>query len=218
MKNWITLFSLALVMTGCTSVQYNGGETIVSDVDYPAVGKKVTVYVGDHMVEKGTITEEDALVVHQHIDGALYDIPSGKYKQVGYDSKQYFYSGLGVIRGGLSDPVEALAVAKKTNADICVVTVFGNQSCYKGHYDRERQFSERGNSFQQTLIYNGRVGDKINIGYREYSNNRARPAFSNEVEYDLSASKTIAYKGAVIEVIDANNSSITYKLIRNFPN
>lgn len=72
------------------------------------------------------------------------------------------------------------------------------------------------NSFQQTLLYNGRVGDKINIGYRESSGNMARPAFNNEVEYDLSESKTIGYKGARIEVIEATNQSIKYRVLSNF--
>ena len=27
------------------------------------------------------------------------------------------------------------------------------------------------------------IGDKINVGYREFSNNTARPAFNNDVEY-----------------------------------
>ena len=71
-------------------------------------------------------------------------------------------------------------------------------------------------SFQQTLIYSGRVGNKINIGYREFSNNAARLAYNNDVEYDLSLSKKIGYKGSLIEVIQADNTSITYKLIRNF--
>ncbi|MCI2286140.1 IS982 family transposase [Colwellia sp. MSW7] len=58
---------------------------------------------------------------------------------------------------------------------------------------------------------------KINVGYREFSNNSARPAFNNDVEYDLSSSNLIGYKGASIEVIKADNSSITYKVIKNFP-
>ena len=44
----------------------------------------------------------------------------------------------------------------------------------------------------------------------------ARAAFSNEVEYDLSESKTIRYKGAVLDIMEANNQSITFKLTRNF--
>lgn len=216
MRNVIILLAF-FVVTGCTTVSYNGADTFVKEVDYPEVGKAITVYVGDHMVQKGTIAEENVLVVHNMIDGALYDIPPNKYPQVGFDQKQDFYSAVGVVRGGLSDPVQALALKKQEGAELCVVTVFGSSACYQGKYERKKQLSERGNSFQQTLIYSGRVGDKINIGYREFSNNTARPAFNNDVEYDLSSSNTIGYKGAVIEVIKADNSSITYKLIRNFP-
>ena len=216
MKNIFILLALILV-TGCTTVRYNGTDTFVKEVNYPEVDKVITVYVGDHMVQKGTITEESVLLVHNTIDGALYDIPAKKYPQVGSDQKQDFYSAVGVVRGGLADPIQALALKKEDGAELCVITVFGGSACYEGEYERKQQLSERGNSFQQTLIYSGRVGDKINVGYREFSNNTARPAFNNDVEYDLSSSNTIGYKGALIEVIKADNSSITYKLIRNFP-
>lgn len=208
---------ITILITGCTTVRYNGTDKFVKEVDYPEVGKEITVYVGDHMVQKGTVTEESILVVNKTIDGALYDIPAKLYPQIGYDQEQDFYSATGVVRGGLSDPIQALAIKRVENAELCVVTVFGGSACYEGEFQRKKQLSEKGNSFQQTLIYSGRVGDKINIGYREFSNNTARPAFNNDVEYDLSSSKTIGYKGAQIEVIRANNSSITYKLIRNFP-
>lgn len=216
MKNILIVMALIL-MTGCTTVRYNGNDSFVQEVDYPETGKVITVYVGDHMVRKGTITEESVLLVHKAINGALYDIPAKKYAQVGYDQKQDFYSAAGVVKAGLADPIQALALKKEEGAKLCVITVFGGNACYKGEYERKKQLSEKGNSFQQTLIYNGRVGDKINIGYREFSNNTARPAFNNDVEYDLSSSSTIGYKGAFIEVIKADNSSITYKLIRNFP-
>jgi hypothetical protein len=71
-------------------------------------------------------------------------------------------------------------------------------------------------SFQQTLIYSGKVGNKINIGYREFSNNLARPAFNNNVEYDLSDSAVIGYKGAQLEIIEATNQYIKYRVFRNF--
>jgi len=206
-----------LIVSGCTTVKYNGTDTFVKEVNYPEVGKVITVYVGDHLVQKGTITEENVLVVHKTIDGVAYDITAKKYPQIGYDEKRDFYSAVGVVKGALSDPIQALALEKKEGAKLCVVTVFGGSACYEGEYERKKQLSERGNSFQQTLIYSGRVGDKINIGYREFSNNTARPAFNNDVEYDLSSSNTIGYKGALLEVIKADNSSITYKLIRNFP-
>lgn len=213
----LLLVIATLLVSGCTTVKYNGTDTVVKEVDYPEVGKVITVYVGDHLVQKGTITEEDVLVVHKTIDGVAYDITAKEYPQIGYDEKRDYYSAVGVVKGALADPIQGLALEKKEGAKLCVVTVFGGSACYQGEYERKKQLSERGNSFQQTLIYSGRVGDKINIGYREFSNNTARPAFNNDVEYDLSSSNTIGYKGALLEVIEADNSSITYKLIRNFP-
>lgn len=217
MRQIITLLLIALCTTGCTTVKYNGADTKVSQVDYPKIGEIVTAYVGDQLLAKGKITEEKVLVLKQTVDGICYEIPAGSYKQIGFDQKNDFYSSERVVKAALCDPFKALSLEKKPDAEICVVTIFGALSCYKGDYERTSKLSERGESFQQTLLYNGRIGNKINVGYREFSNSLARPAFNNDVEYDLSASKTIGYKGAQIEVIDANNNSITYRVLRNFP-
>jgi len=205
-----------LLLSACTTVKRNGGETFVREVDFPAVGEVTTAFVGDHMVQKGRIVEEKVLIVHEPIDGALYDIPAKKYVMIGSDDKDCFYAADGVSRSGIADPVQALAVGRHEGADLRVVTIFGGASDYEGNFSQETHVSTKSNSFQQTLIYSGRIGDKINIGYREFSNNFARPAFDNDVEYDLSASNTVGYKGALLEIVEATNSSITFKLIRNF--
>lgn len=121
----VLLISLLSVLGGCTSVQYNGSPSAMKDVNYPPVGKEVTAYVGDHMVEKGVVYEEQVLYVKQRVDGALYDIPSKNYPQVGFDEKQDFFSATGVIRGALSDPIEALAVGKEQGSQVCVITTLG---------------------------------------------------------------------------------------------
>ena len=210
---------LALVlvsMSGCVSVKYNGADTASTMIDRPEIGQIVVASIGDPLLEKGIIVEEKVLEVHKTIGGALYTIPALKYPQIGYDEKRDFFSAQGVIRGGLADPTSALSLDRTTNNELCVVTTLGSPVCYQGDYKRTTRISEHGTSFQQTLLYSGRVGDKLKISYREFSNNQARPAFNNEVEYDFSTSKTIGYKGASIEVINADNNSITYKVIRNF--
>jgi len=205
-----------IFLTGCATVKYNGAETTAMKVNYPKVGKTVTVYVGDELVAKGTIYESNVLVVHSLIDGVLYDIPPKKYKQIGFDQQDDFYSSEGVSRSFIADPVKALALAKKAGSQLCIVTTFNVKECYNGKYSRTRHAAESSDSFQQTLIYSGRIGDKLNISYREFSNNTARPAFNNDVEYDFSTSNTIGYKGAKLEIINADNDSITYKLLSNF--
>lgn len=65
-------------------------------------------------------------------------------------------------------------------------------------------------AFKQELIYNGKIGNTIKISYREFKNDFARPAFTQEIVYDLSESNVIGFKGMRIEVVEANNSLIKF--------
>jgi hypothetical protein len=210
---------LALVMftfSGCVAVKYNGSDIKTTLIDRPEIGKVVEASIGDPLLEKGLVVEANVLEVYEKMGGFNYTIPPLKYPQIGFDEKNDFFSAQGVTKNPLSDPFNALSVSKINNTEVCVITTFGNPVCYTGNFKKATRISEQGTSFQQTLLYSGRVGDKLKISYREFSNNSARPAFNNDVEYDFSTSKTIAYKGAMLEVISADNTSITYKVIRNF--
>ncbi|WP_439151200.1 hypothetical protein [Winogradskyella sp.] len=70
--------------------------------------------------------------------------------------------------------------------------------------------------FKQEFIYNGRVSDAIKFTYREYADNYARPAFTQDLQYDLSESEIIGFRGLRIEVIDATNTKIEYKVLNHF--
>ena len=71
-------------------------------------------------------------------------------------------------------------------------------------------------NFKQELIYNGRVGDGLKFIYREFTENLARPSFTQSVQYDLSKSNIIGFKTVEIEIIDATNTDISYKVIKHF--
>ena len=212
----VAIFSL-ISLAGCGSIPYGGNIYSEKNIDSPKIGAVVTAFVGEHLVEKGTITKHRVLIVTEIIDGVGYDILPRTYVQIGSDSESDFYSANGVIRNPFADPVTALCLSKKADAKLCVATPFSNSAaCYRGQWRRDTVVSETGKNFLQTLIYSGRIGDKLNISYREFSGGLARDAFTNSIEYDLSVSKTIGYKGAVIEIIEADNRKIVYKLIRNF--
>jgi hypothetical protein len=70
--------------------------------------------------------------------------------------------------------------------------------------------------FKQELIYNGKVGNSIKCTYREYVNDIARPAFTQDLQYDLSESSIIGIKGMRIEVIKTTNIGIKYKILNDF--
>lgn len=209
--------SILVLTPGCATVKFNGAETQKTQVNQPPIGEVAKAYVGDPLLQKGEVIKEKVLQVNKTIDGALFDIPQGVYRQVGYDDSATYYSANGVVKSALADPPKGLKLKKAPGSQLCVVTIYNGRSCYAGDYQRKTRISRHGKSFQQTLLYSGRVGNEIKVSYREFSNNIARPAFSNSVAYDLSASRIIGYKGAKIEVLKANNDSITYKVIRNFP-
>jgi len=70
--------------------------------------------------------------------------------------------------------------------------------------------------FKQELIYNGRVGVALKFIYREFLNDYARPAFTQDSQYDLSESKIIGFRGMRIEIINATNTEIEYKVLNYF--
>lgn len=83
--------------------------------------------------------------------------------------------------------------------------------------ERTSVISVREPGFKQELIYNGKVGDQIKFLYREFSQDMIRAAFTQEVQYDLSESDTIGFKGARIRVVEATNSMIRYVVTKSFP-
>lgn len=68
-------------------------------------------------------------------------------------------------------------------------------------------------SFRTELVYNGRAGSSIKILYREYSKDMARPAFSQELTYDLSDSDIIRFRKFRLKVISADNEQIIAKVL-----
>lgn len=85
---------------------------------------------------------------------------------------------------------------------------------------------------KEELIYSGRSGDTIRVLYREYENNVApqylgrgqvqtdqvyfmRPAFSQTLQYDLFESTTIVFREFAIEVIEADNRNILYRVLQD---
>lgn len=217
----LTLASSAIV--GCATPSYNYQPT-VKMISEPPIGSINTAYLGDKLLTQGNMIEREALYF-----ATAQKMGTGRIIQPGYfpkqgESDQYIQYSISTENGGgkitetlLNDPSQGLMIRKSDNA-LCAYTIYSMAvDCRNGlSYEKTNWASANTNSFQQTLIYNGKVGNKINIGYREFSSNLARPAFNNDVEYDLSQSKEIGYKGALLEIHDANNQQIKYKVLRNF--
>jgi hypothetical protein len=94
-------------------------------------------------------------------------------------------------------------------ASVGASMIQGEEVCKNDVYNTVRS------SFSQQLIYSGKTGSTIRIAYREFSSNLARPAFYQELTYDLSESKILTFRSTKIEVISATNSEITFSILEN---
>jgi len=220
----VSAILMAALLTACATPKYNYVANAVS-ISEPPLNTINTSQIGDVMLRQGKYKEHDAIYVKSQTSaGWAYTIFPGYYLKHGEDDAgEYYQIGGGdeagrVEKAALADPWKTV-MAKKESPILCIVTVFNVAACGdESDFERQKKAILSQDSFQQTLIYSGKVGNKINIGYREFSGSIARPAFNNNVEYDLSESKIIGYKGAQIEVLEATNQYIKYKVFKNFNN
>lgn len=114
-------------------------------------------------------------------------------------------------------------------SNVCLVveksgTVRGFVYCHIPHYPTDHdefkdvhlkniQIFSKG-SVQKELIYNGKSGSTIKLMYREYVDDLARPSFFQDLSYDLSESKMISYKNVTIEIVEATNTVIRFKILK----
>lgn len=221
MNKGIIIFSL-LVLSGCASPDYNYTAKSI-DISEPPLDAVNIAYIGDTILKQGKYSEHDAIYLPSMVSiGWAYDLTPGYYIKKGEDDNSETYlpslddEGGTIDKAFLADPWKAI-MAYKSKPRLCVITILNVMVCdYQSNFKRVKKPIQSNNSFQQTLIYSGRIGSKINLGYREFSNSTARPSFNNNVEYDLNSSKIIGYKGARIEIIEATNVLIKYRVIRNF--
>src|SRR5690606_31770188 len=97
------------------------------------------------------------------------------------------------------------------------IEVLNKNKRYHGITYTKTEHSERkkGN-YSRQIIYNGKSGDNLKFTYREFSDDMARPAFTQDLQYDLSESKIIGFDGLRVEILKATNTGIEYKILNDF--
>ena len=72
-------------------------------------------------------------------------------------------------------------------------------------------------SLVKTIEYNGKSANTLKFTYREFSHNMARAAYTTDFTVDLSdGNQVVAYKGAKLKIVKADNSSINYTVVSGF--
>lgn len=78
---------------------------------------------------------------------------------------------------------------------------------------KKQRTDEISKEFRRELLYTGRAGNQITLMYREFSDNTARPAFSQQLQYEFTPNVVIGYQGARFKITSATNTEVTYEVL-----
>lgn len=70
-------------------------------------------------------------------------------------------------------------------------------------------------SFEFELLYTGRQGPNLQLVYREYLDGMQRPAYSQDLSYNLQESDIVTFRSIQIRVVEATNSKIRFQIMED---
>jgi hypothetical protein len=72
-------------------------------------------------------------------------------------------------------------------------------------------------AFKRELLYQGHAKGTLRLAYREYINDFARPAFYQDVAYEIDGlPTTVSFRSVRMEIMAADNSGLTYRVLSGF--
>lgn len=231
MKVYLQFVLLVILITcvGCSSMR--SVESYTPQVHFKnekiqnyKLGEVQTAYVGENIIERGDVTYVETVAnryvsdlnldncikygsIHPVLykdsnDGSLYVQHCAqnigiKISKEGVLMDEYFYYYN--IGGWQNNLMGSLGAKKGT----------------KLFHPENNNVKTDEKSFRFLIIYTG-LGDKhIRTTYKEFSNDMARPAFSQDFVYDLTESDIIRLKKIKIKVLEANNEMLTYVVLED---
>lgn len=190
----------------------------------PELNTNYKIEVGESLIEKELSQSFDAIVLKEDVIPESYYVnkrfKSGeKLIKVGETVDYYLYKEIKSLDQSYNNFGIALKKGSKENM------MFSNSDRNKFKllkvkseiiFENEKYKFSNDDYYKQEFIYNGKVGSGVKFIYREYINNIARPAFQQDLQYDLNESNIIGFKGLRIEIVNTTNTSVEYKILSGF--
>jgi hypothetical protein len=202
-------------VTACAS----SGTPIASEIqnlDYPEVGVTTSANIGDTIIVKGVLRTFPTITTQVPLRAVAYGadphiIPAQTFVLTGLTSEFQIYRG---AKHTLCEPVTGHGWKAAPLTAIEGACAFPVRS--EVHVERGKVHDVKAPNFSQELIYNGKSGTAVKFLYRELSNDMMRPAFTQELQYDLNESNVIGFKEVRIEIVAATNTDLEYKVLQHF--
>jgi len=212
---------LNLILISVVTLSYSQKREVVSI----QLNKPMTSELGEVVVSTGEIIRNEAikiietfevkqlLVKFQHTAGDVYPLVCVKngfkifYLENNFKDGRYW--GIGV---NMNNPDEIFPILTSS------IGLVYKMKKYEVH--NKVKFTDListcDNCYRQEFIYSGRIGNTVKFEYREFIGDLARPSFFQNLEYDISDSNIIGFKGLRLKIIKTTNTSINFEILESF--
>jgi hypothetical protein len=205
-------------------------------IDYPEIGIDTEVEVGEAITSRALVTRKPSIEVTAEISSKVSVFPFTypivipindglPLAATTENGKLYYKRGIGTVKNAAGFfPAIYIPTDQNKPIEICSTTgAAGNYalcdvdpSISFGKNIRLSNVNELSEeSFKRELIYLGGDANSVQLGYREFKNDYARPAFSQDLKYDISSEKLIGFKGARFEIQKAGNTVLLVKVVKH---
>ena len=238
----ILFFPLVILLASCaskpplTTPPSIFKEAIQKTISTPALGEESSVGIGENMYDDIRYIESSSYLVTL-LDDATGMMDFNAKPELPKGFKHYlFKTSVGSLKAVC--PEKSIKASVPGSYKFCLVDTKGN-----GEFDSS-MFTERLRYFPLSApvkykveisnekptvipnnrrlkiqpIYQGVSKGSIKISFREFYDGLARPAFTQDISYDLNPGEEtfIAFKGMKIKVISADNEKISYQIVSYF--
>lgn len=235
MKNLLLCLSLSLFLNSC-AVQVKTVDLKRRVYENVPLNTILINEIGDRLITAGEEDYQDALRITKTPDFTFlyafvtleYPYKNGEVLPLSSESKEWmlYYDVKDIRKSGSNGDNIYFGVAKNKKDESVIVPFVKTAISYgalttkkvDGFKTIPDTFVDNNcsNCFKQEFIYNGKVGTNLKFVYREYINDMARPAFNQDLQYDLNESNVVGFKGLRLEIINATNTNIEYKILSSF--
>lgn len=206
---------------GCAIITYKNTPDHVW-TQHPISSETLTVKrSGEHLLMQSFSIQNNGITFPKGVSLKGYTFTEGKYLQVDqsehgtvYQPVNDFDGGGQVLQWGFYEPAKAILIDSKNR--LCVQTQSSTR-CVSDHNANQTKIETLSKkSLQQILRFKSIDDTKLELSYREYMGESNHPRVKDEIEINLSESQLIEYRGARIQIIEATNQHIEYKVLSSF--
>lgn len=222
------LFATALV-GACTTTQSLA--PVLVSIDRPGTNEIAVVELGSAVLETSRSVRYDGIILENRVAWLdlfklrQFAIEPGRLvaREADQGFTYYFSDQLSFwdpLTGLTSRASGGICISKTDPKQVRAFTTSGSCGIQLDQWPRFSATSvvdENATNFRDELIYGGRSGSILRFVYREFSAGQPSPTLSMEFQIDLSEGRVFGFRGSRIEVLEAANSSLKYRVISPFP-